>query len=79
MSVLNLADNLKMGSTQVTAAYLDSTRVWPSDETLWRFESPGSSTITGFKITTSSGDVIINWGDGTEDTVNSGQVINKTY
>jgi len=79
MSVLNLADNLKMGSTQVTAAYLDSTRVWPSNEALWRFDSPGGSTITGFKITTSSGDVIIDWGDGTSDTVSSGQVINKTY
>ena len=77
--VLNLADNLKVGALQVTAAYLDSTRVWPNDLALWSFESPGGSTITGFKITTSSGDVIINWGDGTEDTVNSGQVINKTY
>jgi len=77
--VLNLADNLKVGALQVTAAYLDSTRVWPSNEALWRFDSPGGSTITGFKITTSSGDVIIDWGDGTSDTVSSGQVINKTY
>ena len=77
--VLNVADNLKIGSTQVTAAYLGSVRVWPSNEALWRFDSPGGSTITGFKITTSSGDVIIDWGDGTSDTVSSGQVINKTY
>jgi uncharacterized membrane protein len=80
MSVpLNSADNLKIGSTQVTAAYLDSVQVWPSSEALWRFDSPGGSTITNFKITTSSGDVTIYWGDGTSDTVSSGQVINKTY
>jgi formylglycine-generating enzyme required for sulfatase activity len=78
--VLNLADNLKMGSTQVTAAYLDSVRVWPTYDGIWRFDTPSpGTTITGFKITTSSGGVFVDWGDGSTDLVNSGQTINKTY
>jgi len=78
--VLNLADNLKMGSTQVTAAYLDSVRVWPINDGIWRFDTPSpGTTITGFKITTSSGGVFVDWGDGNTDFVNSNQSINKTY
>ncbi len=81
MSVpLNSSDNLKMGSTQVTAAYLGSVRVWPEFDGIWRFDTPSSgATITGFKVTTSSGGVFIDWGDGETDFVNSGQSINKTY
>jgi formylglycine-generating enzyme required for sulfatase activity len=78
--VLNSADNLKMGSTQVTAAYLDSVRVWPINDGIWRFDTPSpGTTITGFKITTSSGGVFVDWGDGNTDFVNSNQSINKTY
>jgi hypothetical protein len=78
--VLNSADNLKMGSTQVTAAYLDSVRVWPTYDGIWRFDTPSpNTTITDFKITTSSGGVFVDWGDGSTDLVNSGQTINKTY
>lgn len=81
MSVpLNLADNLKMGSTQVTAAYLDSVRVWPQFDGVWRFDAPSpGTTITGFKVTTSSGGVFVDWGDGDTEFANSGQSINKTY
>jgi len=78
MSILNLADNIKIGSDQVTAVYLDSVLVWPGG--LWRFDTPSpGATITNFKITTTSGTILINWGDGATDTVNSDQTINKTY
>jgi hypothetical protein len=78
--VLNLADNLKMGPTQVTAAYLGSVRVWPEFDGIWRFDTPSpGTTITDFKITTSSGGVFVDWGNGSTDFVNSNQTINKTY
>lgn len=79
MSVLNSADNIKIGSDQVSAVYLDSVLVWPIGG-LWSFDTPApGTTITNFKITTSVGNIVINWGDGTTNTVNSDQTINKTY
>jgi hypothetical protein len=68
MSVpLNLADNLKIGSTQVTAAYLGSAQVWPSTNHLWYFSEPATgTTIKGFEITSPS-DSTVSWGDGLSD------------
>ena len=79
MSILNNADNIKIGSDQVSAVYLDSVLVWPSAG-LWSFDTPApGATITNFKITTTSGNILINWGDGTTNTVNSDQTVSKTY
>ena len=78
--VLNLADNLKMGSTQVTAAYLDSVRVWPAFDGLWTFNDPSpGTTITGLEID-STVDSIVSWGDGSSDVLNPPtDTTNHTY
>jgi len=79
-NILNNAINLKLGDGQVSAAYLNDVRVWPVFDGIWRFDTPSpGTTITGFKVTTSSGGVFVDWGDGDTEFVNSGQSINKTY
>ena len=78
--VLNLADNLKMGSTQVTAAYLDSVRVWPTYDGVWTFDDPApGTTITGFQVDGPQDSTVV-WGDGTSDILSAPtDTINHTY
>ena len=46
----------------------------------WSFTTAGSTTLTNFKVTTSSGNIVIAWSDGSSpNTVASGQSISHTY
>ena len=46
----------------------------------WTFETPAlGTTITAFSVITTSGTILINWGDGTSNTINSEALVNKTY
>ena len=49
-------------------------------ETIWTFTTPPAGrTITGFSVSTTSGTILIDWGDSTSNTINSGSSVNKTY
>lgn len=44
----------------------------------------GSSTanaaqLTNFSVTTTSGNILVDWGDGTSQTINSGVSVNHTF
>lgn len=46
----------------------------------WSFTTAGSSTLTNFNVTTSSGNITIVWSDGSaSNTVSSGQNVSHTY
>ena len=81
MSVLNLADNIKVGSLQVQSVYSGSTLVWPTGLTgLWVFETPSpGTTITDLNVDFIGDSANINWGDGVTNTLTSGININHTY
>ena len=63
MSVLNLTDNIKVGSLQVDKVFLGTDLIWPSIS-----NSILRNIVTGelsFSVTTNdSSDMTINWGDG---------------
>ena len=61
MSVLNLADNIKVGSLQVQSVYSGSTLVWPTG--LWVFETPSPGTTITVSLTLSAASTA-NLGDG---------------
>jgi|TARA_R110000744_G_scaffold375990_1_gene489903 hypothetical protein len=78
MSVLNLADNIKVGSLQVQSIYSGSTLVWPTG--LWVFETPSpGTTITDLTVSFTGGTTYVNWGDGTILPLDSGGNIDYTY
>ena len=78
MSVLNLADNIKVGSLQAAAVYSGSTLVWPTG--LWVFETPSpGTTITDLTVGFPGSTTYVNWGDGTLSPLVSGDGVNHTY
>ena len=81
MSVLNLADNIKVGSLQVQSVYSGSTLVWPTGFTgFWVFETPSpGTTITDLTVSFTGGTTYVNWGDGTILPLDSGVNIDHTY
>ena len=65
MSVLNLADNIKVGSLQVQSIYSGSTLVWSNTTALWTFNTPAAgATISGSSLSLSAASTL-NLGDGT--------------
>tara|TARA_R110000782_G_scaffold84348_1_gene164573 strand:+ start:501 stop:746 length:246 start_codon:yes stop_codon:yes gene_type:complete len=66
MSVLNNADDIKSGSSQVSRVYSGSTLVWSNTlAALWTFNTPAAgTTILGSSLTLSAAS-IVNLGDGT--------------
>jgi hypothetical protein len=77
--ILNFADNIKIGTSQVQSVYSGSTLIWPtSAANLWTFnDSPGAQ-IAGLNIIF-TGSTDINWGDSTTNTLTSNVPINHTY
>ena len=77
--ILNFADNIKIGTSQVQSVYSGSTLIWPtSAANLWTFnDSPGAQ-IAGLNIIF-TGSTDINWGDGTILPLDSGGNIDHTY
>jgi len=59
--------------------WLNGIKIW--SEGFWSFPTPPSGrTITGFYVTTDpSGTILVDWGDNTSNTINSGSLVNKTY
>jgi len=47
---------------------------------VWSFPTVTGRTITGFSVTTDpSGTILVDWGDSTSNTIDSGSLVNKTY
>jgi hypothetical protein len=74
------ATALNFQGTFVKEAWLDGNKIWGSP-IFWTFPTPPSGrSITGFSITTDpAGTILVNWGDSSSDTINSGSLVNKTY
>lgn len=64
MSVLNLADNIKVGSLQVSRVYSGSTLVWSNTTALWTFNTPAAGTTISGSSLTLSAPATLNLGDG---------------
>lgn len=80
MSVINFADNIKVGSLQAAAVYSGSTLVWPSLTDLWTFNEPSpGTTITDLNVDFIGDSANINWGDGVTNALTSDININHTY
>lgn len=46
---------------------------------LYGSSSPVDSQLTGFSITTTSGNIFVEWGDGTSEFINSNTPVNHTF
>jgi hypothetical protein len=77
---LNNIVNAYVGDKEVTSIYLGSRRIFPPvSYGVWQFDQI-PSTISNVSITTyPADDITIEWGDGSEDTISSGDTINKTF
>ena len=75
-------DNIKngyIGNQKIFRIYLGNDLIFPALSGFWKFTEI-NSTITGFSVTTvPSGTITLDWGDDTQNTINSGQTVNKTY
>ena len=70
MGVLNTANNLNVGSTQVDAAYLSGVRVWPPVDGLWHLDKPAYNSPLSLTVKTFSNNApVIDWGDGQVETL----------
>lgn len=77
--VLNNIKSAYVGNQKVSKIYLGNNLIFPILDGFWRFTKI-NSTITNFSVTTiPAGTVTINWGDDTQNIVNSNQRINKRY
>jgi len=46
---------------------------------LYGSSSPVDSQLTNFSVTTTSGNILVDWGDGTANVINSGTATNHTF
>lgn len=83
---MNLATAKTITHNQNVAkeAWLNGSRIWSnnlSPASIWTFPTPPSGrTITMFSVTTyPSGTILVDWGNNTSNTINSGSLVNKTY
>ena len=77
--LLNSIQNGYIGNQEISRIYLGNILIFPALSGFWQFTEI-NSTVTGFSVTTvPAGTIEINWGDGTENIVNSSGTINKTY
>ena len=77
--ILNSIQNGYIGNQEISRIYLGNILIFPALSGFWQFTEI-NSTVTGFSVTTvPAGTIEINWGDGTENIVNSSGTINKTY
>ena len=76
--VLNDITSAYVGSTPVNSIYIGDKKIFPFYD-IWQYEQI-SSNITGFSLTTSpSGSIDINWGDGIQQSINSGSSVSHTF
>lgn len=75
--ILNNIQSGYVGNQQVSRIYLGNNLIFPNK--LWQFTKI-NSTITAFSVTTvPTGTITLDWGDDTQNIVNSSETINKTY
>jgi len=46
---------------------------------LYGSSSPADVQLTGFRVTTTSGNILVDWGDGTSEFINSEASVNHTF
>jgi len=78
MSVLNLADNVKVGSLQADKVFLGTDLIWPSiSNSIIRNIATGE---LSFSVTTNdSSNMTINWGDGDTTIASSSETYLHIY
>jgi len=74
MSILNNANDIKLGSNQVTGVYVESTLIWPTS--FWNFSAPVSGDELTVLVEPSAE---INWGDGNTETLANSALTTHTY
>jgi hypothetical protein len=75
--MLQDANNFYLGNEIVSRLYMGETLVWPSPSgNLWQLtDNPFSKTLSNFRVTYTSGNIVADWGDGST----SGIVSNIGY
>lgn len=77
--ILSQIQTAYLGNQEISRIYLGNDLIFPALSGFWQFTEINSS-ITGFSVTTvPSGTITIDWGDGSQNTINSNQTVNKTY
>jgi len=77
--MLQNATYLSHNANIVRQAWLNSSLVWLPFTTFWTYPSK-TTTITNFNVTTTFGNVLVDWGDGTDNqTINSNTNTNRTF
>jgi hypothetical protein len=79
--LLQEASNFYLGSEQVSRLYLGAVQVWtfPSGN-FWQFsDNPIGKTLSNFRVTYTSGNIIADWGDGNTSGIVSNVNVNHTF
>jgi len=63
--ILSSADNVKVGSTEVSSVRVGSVQIWPAEDALFNFTARAGVRITLKLQTTET--VTADWGDGSSD------------
>lgn len=79
--IFNQANNLKITSDQVSAAYQGDIRVWPPGTGLWAFNIPADGSILEIQLeNTDASNPEVNWGDSNiEETLINNTITDHTY
>lgn len=80
MSILNYADDIKIGNTPVEFVYLGDQYIWPPiGSGFWTFEQKPSTVSVTVGLSGINYNSIIFWGDGTYDRATNLQTKSHTY
>lgn len=81
MSVLNNADEIKIGNQFAKYVYLGDEYIWPPIPTtgFWTFDEMSSTVSIALTFSQSNYKSMIFWGDGTYDRASNAQLKSHTY
>jgi hypothetical protein len=79
--LLQEANNFYLGTGIVSRLYMGTTLVWPLPSgNLWQFsDNPLNKTLSHFRVTYTSGNIIAEWGDGNVSGIVSDVNVNHTF
>ena len=79
----NEAVDIKYNGLSVKQVYYNNNLIWPQTsivgDLLWDFAAPAGKTLTAFNVHFESGQVTVDWGDGSSQILTSGVNYTKTF